>query len=72
MQYPDDEWQRAYMDRLEAQIWEWKREYYLGHPLVDDRTFDLWWHNLLVLEDKYPHLANPESPTQGVGYKGLA
>lgn len=65
--YPSDEWQRQYMRRLEAQIREWKDEYYNALPSVDDRTYDLWWFNLLHLESRYPHLVNPNSVTQTVG-----
>lgn len=65
--YPSDEWQRQYMRRLEVQIREWKDEYYNALPSVDDRTYDLWWFNLLHLESKYPHLMNPNSVTQTVG-----
>jgi DNA ligase (NAD+) len=48
-------------------IRQWKVAYYRGDPLVDDQTFDLHWRNLLWLESRYPHLAAPDSPTQGVG-----
>ncbi len=65
--YPSDEWQQAYMRQLASQIVHWKRLYYYGTPEVDDATFDLWWHNLLFLEKKYPHLADPNSPTATVG-----
>lgn len=66
--YPSDPWQRIHMRRLEQRIRAWKVAYYLGEPEVDDQTFDLHWHNLLHLEARYPHLADPASPTQGVGY----
>lgn len=65
--YPSDAWQRVYMARLAAQIVEWKVAYYAGRPLVDDRTFDLWWFNLLRLEARHPHLKDPQSVTDTVG-----
>lgn len=65
--YPSDAWQRIRMRRLAAQIVEWKVAYYAGHPDVDDRTFDLWWFNLLHLERRYPHLKDPDSVTDTVG-----
>jgi hypothetical protein len=54
---------------LERAAWitTWKVAYYQGDPLVDDQTFDLHWRNLLWLEERYPHLVPPDSPTRGVG-----
>lgn len=67
MTYPDDDWQQNHMREIAAQIRVWKYEYYYGRASVDDATFDLWWRNLLFLEQKYPHLADPDSPTSSVG-----
>ena len=61
--YPEDLWQKRYMRELAAQIVIWKSEYYYRTASVDDATYDLWWRNLLWLEQKYPHLKDPNSPT---------
>lgn len=65
--YPEDLWQKQYMRQLGDQILAWKREYYYGTASVDDATYDLWWKNLLFLEEKYPHLKDPNSPTINPG-----
>jgi len=65
--YPSDLWQKRYMRQLADQIREWKQAYYYGVAKVDDQEYDLWWRNLLFLESKYPHLKDPNSPTNGVG-----
>lgn len=67
MSYPDDEWQRANMEQIVQQVWEWKHAYYYGRTSVDDATYDLWWRNLLFLEKRYPHLKVTNSPTDAVG-----
>lgn len=61
--YPSDLWQKRYMRELADQILKWKMAYYYALPSVDDATYDLWWRNLLFLEEKYPHLMDPASPT---------
>ena len=65
--YPSDLWQKRYMRQLADQIREWKHQYYYQTASVDDATYDLWWHNLLFMEEKYPHLKDPNSPTVSVG-----
>lgn len=65
------------MDRLSAEkrINELKdlvryhsRLYYeLDAPELDDYEYDLLYHELLDLEEKYPELVTPDSPTQKVG-----
>ena len=41
--------------------------YELDNPEVDDYEYDLLYHELLDLEEKYPDLKTADSPTQKVG-----
>lgn len=41
--------------------------YELDNPELDDYEYDLLYHELLDLEEKYPDLKTPDSPTQKVG-----
>ena len=41
--------------------------YELDNPELDDYEYDLLCHELLDLEEKYPDLKTPDSPTQKVG-----
>ncbi|MFG1700316.1 NAD-dependent DNA ligase LigA [Nonomuraea sp. NPDC049309] len=43
------------------------RYYVLDQPTVSDAQFDEWFKELLALEEQYPSLQTPESPTQQVG-----
>jgi DNA ligase (NAD+) len=43
------------------------RYYVLSTPAVSDGQFDELWQELLGLEERYPELVTPESPTQKVG-----
>ena len=43
------------------------RYYVLSTPAVSDGQFDELWQELLALEERYPELVTPESPTQKVG-----
>ena len=43
------------------------RYYVLSAPAVSDGQFDELWQELLGLEERYPELVTPESPTQKVG-----
>ncbi len=43
------------------------RYYVLDAPIVSDGQFDEVWHELLALEEKYPELVTPSSPSQRVG-----
>jgi DNA ligase (NAD+) len=54
--------------RLAAEIADHQFRYYvLDAPVVSDGQFDVLWRELLALEDEYPELVTPESPTQKVG-----
>ena len=43
------------------------RYYVLDDPEIEDPEYDRLFRDLLVLEEKYPSLATPDSPTQRVG-----
>ncbi|HVH22607.1 MAG TPA: NAD-dependent DNA ligase LigA [Pseudonocardia sp.] len=43
------------------------RYYVLSAPAVSDGQFDELWQELVSLEERYPELVTPESPTQKVG-----
>ena len=43
------------------------RYYVLDDPEIDDSAYDRLFRDLLVLEEKYPSLATPDSPSQRVG-----
>ncbi|MCS6981900.1 MAG: NAD-dependent DNA ligase LigA [Flavobacteriales bacterium] len=43
------------------------RYYVLNDPEISDYEYDQLYHKLLELEKRYPHLADPNSPTQRVG-----
>ena len=41
--------------------------YVLNAPTISDKEFDEMMHRLLALEEKYPDMSDPNSPTQRVG-----
>ncbi|GAA4553839.1 hypothetical protein GCM10023175_50640 [Pseudonocardia xishanensis] len=43
------------------------RYYVLDAPVVSDGQFDTLWRELIALEDEFPELRTPDSPTQKVG-----
>jgi DNA ligase (NAD+) len=43
------------------------RYYVLDAPVVSDGQFDELWRELLGLEERFPELVTPESPSQNVG-----
>lgn len=53
--------------RLRAQLLQWAHEYYVQDaPSVPDGTYDQAFNELQALEQLYPQLITPESPTQRV------
>ena len=53
--------------RLAEQIADHQFRYYvLDSPVVSDGQFDELWRELVDLEERYPDLVSPESPTQRV------
>lgn len=43
------------------------RYYVLSDPVISDYDFDIRLKRLIALEEKYPELITPDSPTQRVG-----
>ncbi len=59
--------------RLRDAINEYRYQYHvLDNPTVSDNTWDSLMHELKGLEEQYPGLVTPDSPTQRVGGKALA
>lgn len=53
--------------RLAAEIEDHQFRYYvLDAPIISDGQFDELWRELVALEEQYPELATPDSPTQKV------
>src|SRR5215469_1691066 len=58
----------ARIDDLRRQIEHHRFLYYvLDKPEVTDAEFDRLYHELEALEQRYPNLVTPNSPTQKVG-----
>ncbi len=58
----------ARVDELRAQIEEANYRYYvLDDPAITDAEFDVLLRELIALEERYPELRTPDSPTQRVG-----
>ncbi|WP_028932544.1 NAD-dependent DNA ligase LigA [Pseudonocardia spinosispora] len=59
--------QRERHGRLATEIADHQFRYYvLDSPVVSDGQFDELWRELVALEEQYPELVTPESPTQRV------
>lgn len=59
---------KARVAELTRLLEQYEYEYYvLNAPTVSDRTFDLMMKELEELEDRFPELCTPYSPTQRVG-----
>jgi DNA ligase (NAD+) len=59
---------RVEIERLSQELERHNRLYYVdAAPEISDREFDLLLKTLKVLEDQFPQLRNPNSPTQRVG-----
>lgn len=71
MTVPDEA--RRRWQELKGLIEEHNYYYYvLDSPRVDDATYDNWMRELLQLEERYPELVTPDSPSQRVGGEPLA
>jgi DNA ligase (NAD+) len=56
------------LDRLKQEIEHHNRLYYiLDQPEISDAEYDRLFDRLVELENKYPELVTPDSPTQRVG-----
>jgi len=45
------------------------RYHVLSDPLITDGEYDALYRELQALEEAYPELVTPDSPTQRVGYE---
>lgn len=60
------------LDYLKKELAKHNYAYYvLDAPLISDREYDLLMQELLALEEKYPELVTPDSPSQRVGGEPL-
>ncbi len=56
------------IEQLRQTIREHDHKYYvLGEPTISDGEYDRLMHRLIRLEERYPELITPDSPTQRVG-----
>lgn len=63
-------WARARVAELRAEIEEHDRRYYEeAAPAISDYAYDQLYAELQELEDRFPELLTPDSPTQRVGGK---
>jgi DNA ligase (NAD+) len=61
---------REHLKSLQGQIEKHDYLYYSRHaPEIRDRDYDLLIRELQKLEEQYPHLKSPHSPTQRIGDK---
>lgn len=54
--------------KIRPQLNEWRDAYYTKDaPVVEDNVYDQLYNRLLALEQEYPDLVTPDSPSQQVG-----
>lgn len=64
----DEDGARARIDALVPELRRLNAAYHTHDaPLVDDRTYDLLYRELELLEDRFPGLVRDDSPTRAVG-----
>ena len=69
----NDESIQQQMDESIHLLEQYNREYHeLDEPSVSDAQYDALFRQLQQLEQQYPHLMRPVSPTQRVGSKALS
>lgn len=60
--------EREELLRLRAELKEHNHRYYdLDDPIIEDSEYDALMRRLILLEERYPELSDPESPTRRVG-----
>ncbi|MHC9537772.1 NAD-dependent DNA ligase LigA [Dellaglioa sp. BT-FLS60] len=56
------------INQLKTDLIKWTRQYYvLDQPTVEDHVYDDRYQQLIELEQAFPSLVTPDSPTQRVG-----
>jgi DNA ligase (NAD+) len=64
---------RRQWQELADEVREHQFRYYIKDaPIISDADFDAMFNDLLALEERYPELRAPDSPTQLVGGAGFA
>ena len=64
---------RRQWQELASEVREHQFRYYIKDaPIISDADFDTMFNQLLALEERYPGLRVPDSPTQLVGGAGFA
>ncbi|MCS7223002.1 MAG: NAD-dependent DNA ligase LigA [Armatimonadetes bacterium] len=60
---------RQEIERLRKELTEHAWRYYvLNQPIISDEEYDQMFRRLVELEERYPQLITPDSPTQRVGF----
>ena len=68
----DSDARQTYADELRQTILHHAKLYYVDDaPVISDYDYDRLYRKLLILEEEYPELYDPASPTQRVGGKPL-
>ncbi|MQS75911.1 NAD-dependent DNA ligase LigA [Lactobacillus halodurans] len=56
------------LEKIRPQLNKWREDYYTKDaPAVEDNVYDKLYNRLLELEQMYPELVTPDSPSQQVG-----
>jgi DNA ligase (NAD+) len=64
----DIDWATQRTSELRQEVEHHNYRYYvLDDPVISDEEYDRMFRELVALEQEYPELASPESPTQRVG-----
>ena len=59
---------KAELGPLRQQLTQWGKEYYeQDQPSVEDYVYDRAYQRLVQIENRFPQLVTPDSPTQRVG-----
>lgn len=57
----------SHIEELRRKIWHHAKKYYVDfRPEISDYEYDRLFAELVLLEQKYPHLVTPDSPTRRV------
>ena len=64
---------RVKIEELKAEIEKNNKLYYEDdNPIISDYDYDMMMRQLISLEEKYPELKTPDSPSNRVGGKALS
>ncbi|MEQ1565345.1 MAG: NAD-dependent DNA ligase LigA [Myxococcota bacterium] len=69
----DEPGAKARLDQLVPELVRHNRLYHeLAAPEIDDRSYDLLYRELELLEERFPTLVRPDSPTRRVGGEAVS